>query len=78
MRSSSRSFGRQLKLSALNNYGAMKDKLQDLLLFYSSTQKKLVTLGEYVSRMPEESEVHLLTPPATAWRRWIICPRRSC
>ena len=41
-----RSFGRQLKLSALNNYGAMKEKLQDLLLFYSSTQKKLVTLGE--------------------------------
>ena len=51
-----RSFGRQLKLSALNNYGAMKEKLQDLLLFYSSTQKKLVTLGEYVSRMPEEQK----------------------
>ena len=51
-----RSFGRQLKLSALNNYGAMKEKLQDMLLFYSSTQKKLVTLGEYVSRMPEEQK----------------------
>lgn len=51
-----RSFGRQLKLSALNNYGAMKEKLQDLLLFYSSTQKKLVTLSEYVSRMPEEQK----------------------
>ena len=34
----------------------MKEKLQDLLLFYSSTQKKLVTLGEYVSRMPEEQK----------------------
>ena len=40
----------------LNNYGAQKDKLQDLLLFYSSTEKKLVTLGEYVSRMPESQK----------------------
>lgn len=51
-----KNFGRQLKVCALNNYGAQKDKLQDLLLFYSSTQKKLVTLGEYVSRMPEEQK----------------------
>ena len=51
-----RSFGRQLKLCALDNYGARKEQLQDLLLFYSSTQKKLVTLGEYVSRMPEEQK----------------------
>ena len=49
-------FGRQLKVCALNNYGAQKDKLQDLLLFYSSTEKKLVTLGEYVSRMPESQK----------------------
>ena len=48
-----KNFGRQLKVCALNNYGAQKDKLQDLLLFYSSTEKKLVTLGEKVSRMPE-------------------------
>ena len=48
-----KNFGRQLKVCTLNNYGAQKDKLQDLLLFYSSTEKKLVTLGEYVSRMPE-------------------------
>ena len=51
-----RSFGRQLKLSALNNYGAMKEKLQDLLLFYSSTEKKPVTLAEYVSRMQPEQK----------------------
>ena len=51
-----RSFGRQLKLSALNNYGAMKEKLQDLLLFYSSTEKKLTTLREYVDRMPESQK----------------------
>ena len=51
-----KNFGRQLKVCALNNYGAQKDKLQDLLLFYSSTEKKLVTLGEYVSRMPESQK----------------------
>ena len=50
------SFGRQMKLCALDNYGADKEKLQDLLLFYSSTEKKLVTLDEYVSRMPEEQK----------------------
>ena len=46
-----RSFGRQLKMCALDNYGARKEQLQDLLLFYSSTEKKPVTLAEYVSRM---------------------------
>ena len=51
-----KNFGRQLKVCALNNYGAQKDKLQDLLLFYSSTEKRLVTLGEYVSRMPESQK----------------------
>ena len=51
-----KNFGRQLKVCALNNYGAQKDKLEDLLLFYSSTEKKLVTLGEYVSRMPESQK----------------------
>ncbi len=50
------SFGRQLKLSALDNYGAKKDVLQDLLLFYSSTEKKLTTLSEYVIRMREEQK----------------------
>ena len=50
------SFGRQLKLSAMDNYGAKKDVLQDLLLFYSSTEKKLTTLGEYVTRMREEQK----------------------
>ena len=49
-------FGLQLKVSALNNYGARKEQLQDLLLFYSSREKKLVTLAEYVSRMPENQK----------------------
>lgn len=46
-------FGLQLKFGAYNDYGVNKDKLKDLLLFYSSTEKKLVTLKEYVSRMKE-------------------------
>jgi len=50
------SFGRQLKYSMLNNYGARKEELQDLLLFYSSTEKKLTTLKEYVARMPAEQK----------------------
>jgi len=51
-----RSFGRQLKLCALDNYGARKEQLQDLLLFYSSTEKKPVTLAEYVARMQPEQK----------------------
>ena len=51
-----RNFGRQLKVCSIENYGARKEQLQDLLLFYSSTEKKLVTLSEYVSRMPEEQK----------------------
>lgn len=51
-----KSFGRQLKFGVYSDYGANKDQLQDLLLFYSSKEKKLVTLDEYVSRMPEEQK----------------------
>ena len=54
------SFGRQIKLSAMDNYGEKKDMLQDLMLFYSSTEKKLVTLDEYVSPYAGGPEVHLL------------------
>ena len=46
-------FGIQLKYGVYNNFGMDKDKLQDLLLFYSSKESKLVTLKEYVSRMKE-------------------------
>ncbi len=50
------SFGQQLKFGVYSDYGMNKDELQDLLLFYSSKEKKLVTLKEYVSRMPEEQK----------------------
>lgn len=48
-----KSFGRQLKYGIYSDYGSNKDVLQNLLLFPSSQEKKLVTFEEYVSRMPE-------------------------
>ncbi|WP_096186828.1 molecular chaperone HtpG [Evansella halocellulosilytica] len=48
------SFGRQLKYGVYSDFGSNKEDLQDLLMFYSSKEKKLVTLDEYVSRMPED------------------------
>ncbi|KYC62033.1 molecular chaperone HtpG [Heyndrickxia coagulans] len=51
-----KSFGRQLKFGVYNEFGAHKEDLQDLLMFYSSKEKKLVTLDEYVSRMPEDQK----------------------
>ncbi|MCY9509319.1 molecular chaperone HtpG [Paenibacillus larvae] len=50
------SFGRQLKYGVYSDYGMNKEVLQDLLLFHSSKEKKLVTLDEYVSRMPEDQK----------------------
>ena len=49
-------FGLQLKYGVVGEYGAHKDLLADLLLFYSSTEGKPVTLKEYVSRMKEGQE----------------------
>ena len=49
-------FGRQLKYGAVSDYGAHKDATQDLLLFYSHKQGKLVTLREYVDAMEESQE----------------------
>ena len=46
-------FGVQIKFGVYNDFGAHKELLQDLLLFYSSKEKKLVTLDEYVNRMEE-------------------------
>ncbi|RLQ95352.1 molecular chaperone HtpG [Falsibacillus albus] len=50
------SFGRQLKYGVYSDFGSHKEDLQDLLMFYSSSEKKLVTLDEYVSRMPEDQK----------------------
>lgn len=50
------SFGKQLKIGIYMDYGQNKDKLQDLLLFYSSDKKDMVTLKEYIDRMNEEQK----------------------
>lgn len=49
-------FGLQLKYGAYQDYGMHKDKLIDLFLYHSSTENKLVTLDEYVSRMKEDQK----------------------
>ena len=46
-------FGMQLKYGVYDNYGMNKDKLQDLIMFYSSKREKLITLKEYVEKMKE-------------------------
>ena len=51
-----KAFGRQLKYGCVADYGMHKDELVDLLLFYSSTEKKPVTLAEYVDRMKDEQK----------------------
>ena len=48
-----KAFGLQLKYGIVNDYGMHKDLLSDLIMFYSSTEKKLVSLKSYVERMPE-------------------------
>ncbi|KOA18536.1 chaperone protein HtpG [Clostridium homopropionicum DSM 5847] len=50
------SFGRQLKYGIYSEFGSNKDVLQDLLMFYSSKEKKMVTLDEYISRMTAEQK----------------------
>lgn len=49
-------FGRTLKFGVYADWGANKEFLQDLLMFYSSTEKKLVSLEDYVSRMKENQK----------------------
>ncbi len=51
-----RNFGLQLKFGLYNNYGMNKETLKDLVMFYSSTEEKLTTLAEYVSRMKEDQK----------------------
>ena len=51
-----KNFGLQLKYGVYDAFGAKKDLLQDLLLFYSSSEQKMVTLEEYVGRMKESQK----------------------
>lgn len=49
-------FGRQLKYGVYSGYGMNKAELQDLLMFYSSSEEKMVTLAEYKERMDEDQK----------------------
>ncbi len=51
-----KAFGMGLKFGIYNDYGINKDKLSDLVMFYSSNDKKLTTLKEYTERMKENQE----------------------
>lgn len=46
-------FGLQLKVGVYNDYGMYKDDLKDLLLFYSSEKKSMITLAEYVENLKD-------------------------
>ncbi|MBR2545457.1 MAG: molecular chaperone HtpG [Erysipelotrichaceae bacterium] len=55
-------FGNSLKYGVYQNFGAEKEELQDLLMFYSSKEDKYVTLKEYKERMkPEQNEIYYCT-----------------
>ena len=51
-----KAFGRQIKFGIYGDYGMHKDLLADLLLFWSASEKKYITLGEYVEKMPEDQK----------------------
>ena len=52
-----KTFGVQIKYGIYNNFGADKDKLKDLVMFYSSKKEKLITLKEYVDNMKDSQEM---------------------
>ena len=51
-----KAFGLQLKYGIVNDYGMHKDMLKDLIMFHSSKENKLVSLADYIARMPEEQK----------------------
>ena len=51
-------FGLQIKAGVYNNYGMDKEKLEDLLMFYSSKEDKLITLKEYVENNKDEQNIY--------------------
>ena len=51
-------FGMQLKIGIYSDYGINKDKLQDLIMFYSSKEEKLITLDEYCARNKEYKDIY--------------------
>ncbi|MCB6993700.1 molecular chaperone HtpG [bacterium 210820-DFI.6.37] len=61
-----KNFGLQLKFGLYDQFGIHKDVLKDLVMFYSSSEKGLVTLSEYVSRMkPEQKYIYFASGEST-------------
>ena len=58
-------FGRQMKYGLYDDFGMHKDVLSDLMLFYSSTEKKLISLDEYLAKMGEEQKYIYYAPGET-------------
>ena len=52
-----KAFGMQLKFGVYNNFGMDKDKLKDIIMFPSSSNKKLITLKEYISKLKDNQDV---------------------
>ena len=51
-----KTFGVQIKYGVYNNFGADKDKLKDLVMFYSSKEEKLITIEEYYKNMSDDQD----------------------
>ena len=51
-----KTFGMQIKFGVYNNYGIDKDKLKDLLVFYSANKKDFITLKQYVDEMKKDQD----------------------
>ena len=51
-----KNFGVNIKYGIYDNYGAKKDELKDLIIFYSSKEKKNITLKEYVDKMDKDDD----------------------
>ncbi len=66
-----------LKYGVYQDYGQNKDFLQDLLMFYSLKEKKLITLKEYTEAMPEEQKYIYYATTVSADSRLSSCLRRK-
>jgi len=69
-----KNFGLRLKFGLYDNFGMNKEKLQDLVMFHSSTEDKLVTFKEYVDRMKEDQK-YIYYAVGNPWTRSRRCPR---
>ena len=60
-----KNFGRQMKYGLYDDFGMHKDVLADLMLFYSSTEKKMISLDEYLAKMGEDQKCIYYAPGET-------------